>query len=531
MRLRGTGITGKLIFSAFGLFFAFIGSQFVKQEWRSLHETEAMQQWAPMVCTIETCEVEDAGEDFRLALSYRYTVDGQIYTADRYGKHRHLERESIAEIKAAEKEWFPGRKVEGYHNPADPSQAVLDLPTIGSAKTSLGMTFIFPAFGILFAALPWLRGRGNKEDKVKKEHSAKTFLVLFGAVFATAGGLMFKPLLIEPLRKIESAKSWEVVPAVVVSSKVKSHSSDDGTTYSPYIAYRYEIGDEEYFGDRLNFIGGSSSGYESKAAIVRQYPKGHTFQIYANPDNPAESVINPEASAALFLGLIPMLFMGIGIVIIVSGFRAGKAGAAQLDPKQASQSIVQLKSPSPINKSIGLTLFACLWNGIVVILFKSDAPVFFWIIFGLFGILISVGAVQAILSIFNPRPTIEVTPGNIRSGTKVALRWRINGKVERINQLEITLQCLKVTTETSGHGKNRSTRIVKKPLFEESLFTSSSPVQIPQGALEFHIPEGYAASRPGNSNGILWQLRFHGDIPNWPDIKDEFKFLVYPTEK
>ncbi|MDF7806385.1 DUF3592 domain-containing protein [Pontiellaceae bacterium B12219] len=527
MRTRVSGITGKLIFSAFGLFFAVFGLLFVKQEWKSLQATNAMQQWAPMVCTIKTCTVEDAGNDYRLSLSYRYTVNGQTYTADQYGKQRYLIRKSFGEIKDAEKKLLPGKNIDGFHNPADPAQAVLDLPTPGSAKTSFGLTLLFPAFGILFAALPWLRGKGNTNDKVKKERSPKTALILFGTVFVFAGGLMLKPMVIEPLRKIKNARTWESVPAVVVSSKVKSHSSDDGTTYSPYIAYRYEIDGQEFFGDQLTFTGGSSSGYESKAALIRQYPKGHAFHIYANPDNPAESVINPEASAALFLGLIPLLFMLAGCAVIISGFRAAKESTAQLNPDQAQQAVVQLKSPSPVKKSVGLTLFACLWNGIVVILFKSDAPALFWIIFGFFGILISAGAVQALLSIFNPRPSIDVTPGNIRPGTNVALRWRINGKVERISQLTITLQCLKITTETSGYGKNRSTRIVRKPLFEESLFSSSSPVQIPQGALEFNVPEGYAVSRPGNDNGIQWQLRFHGDIPNWPDINDEFSFLVY----
>jgi uncharacterized membrane protein YidH (DUF202 family) len=527
----GGGIIGKVIFSVFGLFFAILGSQFVKQEWQSLQKTKEMQQWAPMVCTVEACTVDDAGNDFRLTVSYRYTVNSHSYTADQYGKHRYLTRKTIGEIKAAEKKLQPGEHIDGFYNPADPAQAVLHLPTLGSAKTSLSMTFLFPAFGILFATLPWLRKKGNTKRKDHKETSPKIALILFGAIFALVGSAMIKPMIVEPLRKIQSAKNWKTVPAVVVSSKVKSHSSDDGTTYSPYVAYRYEIDGQEFFGDQLTFIGGSSSGRESKAAIVRQYPAGHKFQIFANPENPAESVIHPEASAGLLLGLIPLLFAGIGIAIIIAGFRAKKNGDIQLNQKQASQRVVQLKSQSPLSKAIGLTIFASIWTGIVVLILKTDAPSLFLIIFGLFDVLIIGGAIHAILSIFNPRPSIEITPGNIHQGTDAALRWRIGGRVERISELEITLQCLKVTTETSGHGKNRSTRIVKTPLFEESLFKNSSPVQIPQGALKFHIPEEQPASRPGNQRGIQWQLHFHGSILKWPDIKDEFKFLVYPTQK
>ncbi|MDF7800516.1 DUF3592 domain-containing protein [Pontiellaceae bacterium B1224] len=522
------GIVGKIIMTGFGLFFAFMGSQFVKQEWQSLQKTKGMQQWVQMDCTIESCAVEDAGEDFRLALTYQYTVNGRSYSSDQYGKKRYLVRESIGEIKAAEKKLLPGKVIDGYHNPADPSQAVLDLPTIGSAKTSLAMSCLFPAFGIFFATLPWLRGKRKTKNR-NKEASPKIFLFIFGSIFALVGSLMIKPMIIEPLHKTQSAKSWDPVSAVVVSSKVKSHSSDDGTTYSPYIAYRYEINGQEYFGDQLNFIGGSSSGRESKAAIVRQYPEGSEFTVYTNPLNPAESVINPEASAGLLFGLIPLIFALVGIGIIIGGFRVGKGGKAQLNPAQSQQHVVTLKGTSPIGGAVFITFFAIIWNGVVYLIYRSDAGWLFLSIFGFFGIVTLIGAIQKILATFNPRPTVEISPGSIRPGTRVDLRWRINGNVARIDELRIELKCFRVTTVTSGHGKNRSTRTVKIPIYECEIFQSTRALEIPQGALQFIVPKDQPFSLPGSNDGIEWQLIVHGDIPKWPDIKEEFKFLVYPT--
>ncbi|MDF7826065.1 DUF3592 domain-containing protein [Pontiellaceae bacterium B12227] len=523
------GIGGKILFSLFGLFFAFIGSQFVKTEWQSLQETKAMQQWVPMNCTIETCTAEDYGDDFRLDLSYSYTVNGRQYTSNRYGKQHHLVRESISAIKAVEKTLVPGKTISGYHNPDDPAQAVLDLPTIGSTRSTLGMTFVFPTIGILFATVPWLRRKKKAETKTNQP-APKIFLIVFGGIFALVGSLMLKPMAIDPVQKIQRAKNWSVVPAVVVSSKVKSHDSDDGTTYSPYIAYRYELNGHEYFGDQLTFIGGSSSGYESKAAIVRQYPKGYEFQVYVNPLDPAESVINPKASAGLLFCLIPLIFTLVGIGIIIGGFRAGKGGKIKLNQEQAQEHIVVLKGTSRIGAALFITLFTIIWNGVVYLIYRSDAGLFFLAVFGFFG-LVSIGlAIKTYLSLFNPRPVVEITPGNIRPGTNIALRWRLNGRVDRLNDLGIELKCLKVTTETSGHGKNRSTRCVKTPLYECGIFKSSSPLEIPQGALQCIIPADRPASRPGNHNGIEWQIVFSGDIPHWPDLKQEFRFLVYPDE-
>ena len=529
------GIIGKLLFSAFGLFFAFIGTQFVKQEWKTLQETKAMQQWTQAACTIVSSEVKDDGEDFRLAVSYRYQVNGQTYTAERYGKNKHLTKETIVEIDQVHKRFPEGKSTVCHYNSANPAEAVLIRPTVQSARTSVGMTFLFPGFGLLFAMLPWLGGRRNKKTQPGRMSKTKTRKqpgklapVLFGAIFAAVGLAVLKPLVLTPLQKTKDAQTWHSLPATVVSSKVKSHTSDDSTTYSPYIAYRYEVNGEEYLGDRYSFMGGSSSGYEGKAAIVRQYPKGRTFNVYVNPADPAESVINRDASRSLFVGLIPLLFFAVGVIIIIAGFRARKA---KLDPAQAREHVVALKGSSPSRKAVGLTLFAAVWNGIVFFIFKSDAPIIFHIIFGGAGIIMIGASIHAILAIFNPRPNVEITPGDIRPGTSVAMRWRTMGRADRIGKLVITLQCLRITTETRRSGGKSQTTTVKTPILTQELLQTGSPNEIAQGTLQFQIPEEQSASRPGNHGGIRWQLIFHGDILRWPDLKQELPFTVYPADE
>ena len=76
-----------------------MGSQFVKQEWKSLQEVTAMQAWSPAACTITKSNVEDQGNDFRLTIEYTYTADGKAYSGSRYGRRSLYTSETIGDIK------------------------------------------------------------------------------------------------------------------------------------------------------------------------------------------------------------------------------------------------------------------------------------------------------------------------------------------------------------------------------------------------------------------------------------------------
>ncbi|MDH3981988.1 MAG: DUF3592 domain-containing protein, partial [Kiritimatiellaceae bacterium] len=522
----GGGNAGKLIFTAFGLAFAIFGSIFVKQQWTALLATKAMQQWEQLPCTIVSSEINESSEDYRLNVSYTYTVNGSIHTGTRFGKQPYYTAGTVAEVDRMRKNYPPGATTSSHYNPAAPAESVLELPSMVRAWAGLVLTLIFPAFGLFFAVIPWHLSRNRKTSSGKgRSTSGKKVMIILGVIFVLAGGLMLKPLLITPLTKTHDAQTWNSVPATVVSSKVKSHDSDDGTTYSVYIAYRYEVNGEEFLGDQYTFMGGSSSGRDAKAEVVRQYPKGHNFEVFVNPTNPDESVIKRDYSLSLLFGLTPLIFMAAGLAVLLAGLRAKKP---TLCPLQAQNHVIILKGKSPIAKAIGITLFAIIWNGVVVFLFTSGAPMLFKVIFGIFGLATIAGVVHATLACFNPRPTVELTPGNIHLGTSIAMRWRLSGSIERIRSLKITLHCLKVTTETRRSGGETKTSVIKTPIFTEELLVTENQSEIAHGTKTFVIPSNQPASRAGNDDGIEWRLSFHGDITRWPDIKEDFKFLIYP---
>lgn len=350
---------------------------------------------------------------------------------------------------------------------------------------------------------------------------------VFGLVFVAVGLLFFMVMFVNPRIKAKEAKTWESVSAVVMSSEVKSHRSDDSTTYSVYIAYQYEFDGQQYLGDRYSFMGGSSSGYPEKAQIVDQYPAGRVFSVFVNPDDPSESVIMRDAGNK-WIGLIPLVFVAAGAVVMV---RFGRKGITACDPSQSLQATVLLKERSRVGKFVGMLVFALVWNGAVIFMFRSaEVPVWFASVFGAIGLLALSLCIHAFLGIFNPVPVVEMCPGAIYPGTDVAMRWRLNGRIDRIAALSIRLRCQHVVTERHRRGGKTEHRVVRSTLFETDLVNAADQASIAQGALRFRIPEDQPASRPGTHDGIEWHILFCGEIARWPDLQSELAFTVYPRD-
>ena len=116
-------------------------------------------------------------------------------------------------------------------------------------------------------------------------------LVLFGGLFVVVGIGLFIGLTLLPLTQWLGAQDWKETPCRIVSSEVKSHSDDDGTTYSVAIVYDYEFGGRQYTGSRYNFVTGSSSGKSGKQAIVNRYPPGSQQHCYVDPGNPDKVIL------------------------------------------------------------------------------------------------------------------------------------------------------------------------------------------------------------------------------------------------
>jgi len=415
--------------------------------------------------------------------------------------------------------------------------------------------------GGIYAVWFW---HGSKDKDKPKPIAAKArrskgrgkgVLTIFFAIFALVGAGMLYPLLIRPIAKTLDARNWPETPCKILSAKVGSHSSDDGTTYSIDIFYEYEFQGGQYKSSRYGFIGGSSSGSSGKAKVVNSYRKAKNPVCYVNPKNPAEAVLKRGFHAGLLIGLIPIPFFAIGAGGLIHTFRSKKRRRkstidqwlpdtgttstfeSQLATGWDSAPIILKPKYSPLTKLLGAIAVAAFWNGIVSIFVVGTIRDFqrghsdwfgavFMIPFVLIGLAIIGYVVYQFLALFNPRPTLRLGPGTIPLGGAAELQWSFSGRTSVISRLKITLQA----REEATYRRGTKTHTDKNTFFDLEIIETRQRNEIASGQVGLIIPADTMHSFEARNNKIIWTINVHGDIAKWPDVKESFKITVAPAE-
>ncbi len=560
---RPAGAVGKLGLSLFFLLFFGMGSLSEILILHQFGQALGQRSWKKVPCTIVSSEVQernDLKEPYAFAVRYRYEYGGQTYTGSAF-KRGYSGSDKYSTTQQLVQKYPSGRNSFCYVNRADPGQAVLKRDSI-----AIGLVLFFPLIFVVIGAggtyFVWKKQPPEAAKPIaatalretRSKGMGKYGLAALFAVFAIVGGGMLYPLGIKPIAKTIAAESWAVTPCHVVQAEVRSHDSDDGTTYSIYILYQYEFHGQTYKSDRYDFVGGSSSGYRGKARTVALYEAASNPVCYVNPDNPSEAALKRGFHAKLLLALFPLPFLLIGIGGLTAILR-GKIGVGggktrpwlAQQPAGVSNDVGILRvtdggravlTPklSAKAKFIGVMVVAAFWNGIVSIFvvstindFRHGDPSWFRLVFLLpfvaVGLGLIGGAAYQLLALFNPRPTLELSSSVIPLGGAAELNWSFSGQTRRIHELSVVLR----GTEEARYRRGTSTYTDRNTFYEMELYKTSAPNEIASGRVGFVLPQDTMHSFEAENNKILWSLDLHGHIQNWPDVKDSFKITVTPT--
>ncbi len=123
-------------------------------------------------------------------------------------------------------------------------------------------------------------------------------------------------------------RSWPTTMGRVLYSAVearRSHSSHGGysTSYYPSVVYEYQVNGQTYQSKTINpgmEVGLSFRGkVEEKAA---KYPASGMVEVFYNPENPAQAVLEHSAMGNTLMGWIALLILVILACTLVMTFGA-----------------------------------------------------------------------------------------------------------------------------------------------------------------------------------------------------------------
>jgi hypothetical protein len=550
-----SGVGGRIGISFFFLIFGGMGLLFCGLLLHEVWQTAQTYGWKESDCLIIESQAvaEGTGESpYHFKVRYQYTWEGKTFTSEKVSRKSVTFSEFSKAQKLAE-QFKPGQGTICYVNGDKPSEAILKRDGFWIALV-LFLPLIFVAIGFGGLYFTWRKPKeadaaesGPVTDKAKQPK----WLAAFFGVFFIAGAAVAWFAGIHPLLSILAAKSWEAVPCTVLSSRVQSHSSDDGSTYSIDILYGYEFKGHEYKSSRYDFVTGSSSGHQAKADVVRQYPAGKKTSCFVNPNDPTEAVLNRGFRMAI-LGwglLFPIPFLAVGLGGMIWTFRKKEPGLVSATTlyrpsvRPSTTANVALKG-SRFGKFIGLLIFAALWNG-----FIFGLPVrevwqswqhhhFNWFL-ALFMIpFVGVGlfmlglAGHSFLALFNPNVVVTLSPQSPSLGELIQVHWEVQGNTARLARLRIYLEGREEAQREESHGtgksRRRSTHTSKDAFATLELANLDRAGMASSGDTSIRIPADTMPTFTASHNKIIWAIHAKGEIPRWPDIDDEFTVVVRP---
>lgn len=362
---------------------------------------------------------------------------------------------------------------------------------------------------------------------------------LFGLVFA-GFAIFVGAAFLRDHRADQAMLAWEAVPCTIVKSSIETvgegrYSFSAEYTYErdgrSHAGRRYRRGSDQYTFDKV----------AEKAPLLKRYPVGIVTTCYVNPDNPSEAVLTRDDGSFPWPMLF-FLFVVAGCAVFVAGARMGRTTG----PAKANGCARDSSSPmrgTPISKAnrgrvVGTVVFALVWNGIVSVFVyqawftvKAGRPewmlIVFLVPFVVIGLGSLVGVAAEILRLFNPRIEFVSESGSFYLGKPLRLRYRTHGAVHRIARLRVSLHGV----EKASYSQGKSQSTAEHEFHGAVLLETSDSREMMQGRLEAELPADAMHSFQSDHAAIEWRLKVEGTVAQWPDIQDELRLHVQPSER
>jgi hypothetical protein len=542
---RGGSVGSRIFATVFCAVFAVVGVAITGVITKQFLRDAQTHRWPVVPCVILESGVTDKGgsSPYVPTVHYQYESQGRTFNSQQFA----TQPKSFSDYAKAQRlvdKFRADTKSTCYVNPQQPTDAILQRASLATGFL-IFFPMIFVVLGLGGIYLVWRARTPAAPAPISLKPEVVTgrkFAVGFFSIFLLVGLAAFYAVFIRPAIKTLQARDWNPVPCTIVSSRVQHHSSDDGTTYSVDILYTYEVDGHEYKANRYHFMGGSSSGYKGKQRIVHQHPPGAKKICYVNPNDPMDAVLQRGFSPVMFFGLIPLVFVIVGLGGIIRTLRKtpvadSRRGELRRAPNQSAahqQHVVLKPQASPVTKFVGGLLVSIFWNGIVsVFVFQiiqmwrtGDGMKWFLTLFMIPFVLIGLGmivfTIHSFFGLFSPRVRLRLAHSPLTLGESVELSWEFSGRVDKLRDIRLVLEGREEQDE--GSGKNRRTNTDVFYTADIAHFTNVNDIKT--GHVLCTIPTGHAPSDSDGRHRIVWVIRLKAQVEFGADLNDEYPLTI-----
>lgn len=162
------------------------------------------------------------------------------------------------------------------------------------------------------------------------------FPTLFSLIFVIIGWLLARYAL-KMTAKARQSRLWpstdgEIEHAATLYQTSRSPSGGLSATYKADIAYRYQVNGKDYSSSAITLLDVSSTAGRAQS-IVDRYPDKSKVQVFYNPDDPSDAVLEPGSSTGLVcLYVVSAMFSIGGLFFLVMSLTGHVKMAASVAP-------------------------------------------------------------------------------------------------------------------------------------------------------------------------------------------------------
>ncbi len=124
-----------------------------------------------------------------------------------------------------------------------------------------------------------------------------------------------------------AAARWPMTAGTIMSAAVERQGQTPrGTYYVPSVSYHYAVNGQPFVGNRIRFGFMGTQSHAAAERMIAAYPVGATGMLRYDPQNPQESVLEPDKITSNMLitaiagGVLLLLGLGIVAVAVQGGF-------------------------------------------------------------------------------------------------------------------------------------------------------------------------------------------------------------------